>query len=230
MEGRWESILVAFGLIAIFYVARKYVQRKKPPLMNQEPKNHSIIYSKKESKTQAVTKVMKRKPSSNLTSSHPTNQLASLVMHPHSLESARKEFVLNAQRFRGSYETLFLTCNGKITGVFREQVLRNWEEGIRATEAKFLILVWTTIVQRHCGRNFYRQGSTRWNREAKQENEILQDWLKQLYKWGIIRELCRQSQAPDLEEESKARIETARWVLNGEILEVGPEQVKSTGQ
>lgn len=230
MEDRWESILVAFGLIAIFYFAKKYVKRKKPPLKIQESKVHSTIHSKKENKTQSDTKAIKRKPTSNTFTSNSPNQLASLVMHPHSLESARKEFVLNTKRFRGSYESLFLTCNGKITGVYREQILRNWEEGIRATEAKFLILVWTTIVQRHCGRNFYWQGTTRWNRESRQENQILQDWLKQLYKWGVIRELCGLSQTPDLVEESKGKIEAARWVLNGEILEVSPEQVKSSGQ
>lgn len=233
MENGWESILVAFGIIAIFYYAKKYIERKKPPFMAKDAKHYPVSSSKKENKNQLGVKGVKGfNKKSNFKSSQSTisNHTAALVMHPHSMENARKEFILNAQRFSGSYESLFLVCNGKVTGVFREQVLRNWEEGIRSTEAKFLILVWTTIVQKHSGRNFYRQGVPRWNREGKQENDILQDWLKQLFKWGIVRELCRHSLSPELEEDAKGRGETPRWVLNGEILEEGQEQVKSTGQ
>jgi hypothetical protein len=228
MGGRWESILVAISLIALFYLLRKYFQQKKPPLKTNKPQP---IDTKKRGK--AIQTMEKgKKGSRKVPLKNPltaTNHVASLVMHPHSLERAKKEFFHNAHRFRGSYEPLFLTCNSKTTGAFREQVLRKWEEGIRSTEAQNLILIWTTIVQKQCGRNFYRNSSLRSNRDAMLEHDILEAWLTQLLKWGVLRELKNQNSPPEHEGEFIQEVMKPRWTLNGEILEEGEERVKSLG-
>ena len=234
MGSQWESILVALGIILLFYFSRRYYLRDKPPI--KPPYNpqtpHPIRAKNKNKQLQVVRKKINHKAAQTKTSQN-SNQVASLVMHPLSIERAKKEFLQYAQRFRGSYESLYLTCYGKPTGILREQVLRNWEEGIRATEAQNFILVWNTIVQKHCGRNYYLKGTPRWARDAKVENEILHDWLKQLFIWGLLRELRGQTQSTELGGEPRggnAEPEKTCWLLNGEILEEGQERVKSLGQ
>lgn len=227
MGNRWESIIVALALIFLFYFIRKYSLRKRPPFISQS--THANLEKNRGKQLQTRGKKADKVPSVNppLTSNH----VASLVMHPHSLERAEKEFVQNAPRFRGSYESLFMTCNGKVTGVFREQVLGHWEEGIQATEAQYFILVWTTIIQKHCGRNYYQNRVSRKNRDTQVENDILQDWLKQLFKWGLQREIHGQIHSTELEGEplSNAGTERPRWIIDGVVLEEGEEHVKLIG-
>jgi hypothetical protein len=231
MGSRWESIIVAIGLIALFYFVKKYYWGKKSPLLKQKQKPKSSIPKKTQIKEQKSLKIELQKLNLKKQSySSSTHHMASLLMHPHSLESARKEFLDNAQKFRGSYESLFLTCQGRMNGFSREQILRNWEEGIRSTEAKFLILIWTTIIQKHCGRNFYFEILSFLKRDPKIENEILQEWLKQLFKWGLVREPKGQISIPETDEKLKGgEIQTARWFLNGKLLEEWEGQVKSLG-
>ncbi len=227
MGNQWESMLVALGIIALFYFIRKYYQSKKPSLISRPVqatpmKNREMQMLNRGKRTEYV-------PLNN--SSRNSNHMASLIMHPNSLEHAGKEFLENAQRFHGLYESLFISCNGKVTGVFREQVLRRWEEGIQAAEAQYLTLVWTTIVRKHCGRSYYRNSSSRGNSDIKVENDILQDWLKQLFKWGLRREIHGQIPSSELDRESRnaSSAECIRWILNGVVLEEGEEDVKSLG-
>lgn len=227
MGNQWESILVALGIIVLFYLMRKYNQSKKPSLSSRPLQAIPIKYREK----QLHSRGKRRENSPFHNSSRNSNHIASLIMHPNSLEQARKEFSENAQRFHGLYESLFLSCNGKVTGVFREQVLRRWEEGIQATEAQYLILLWTTIVRTHCGRSYYRNSSTRGNSDTKVENDILRDWLKQLFKWGLRREIHGQIPSSELEQDLRTTscAEYVRWILNGKVLEEGGEHVESLG-
>lgn len=224
----WESILVALGLICLFYFVRKYVLNKKPPCISQPVHANPTKIRGKQPQTRA--RKINKDPITN--SSEPQNHLASLIMHPHSLERAEKEFLKNAPQFRGSYESLFMTCSGKVTVVFREQILRQWEEGIRATGGQYLILVWTTIIQKHCGRNYYQKRVTRENREIQAANDILQEWLKQMLKWGLQREVHGQihSNEHDRELTSDAGTERLCWILEGVVLEEGEKHVISLGQ
>lgn len=228
MGNQWESILVALGIIVLFYFIRKYYLSKKPELISR-PIQATQTTKNREKQMLSRGKRTENVPFNN--SSRNSNHMASLIMHPNSLEHAGKEFMENAQRFHGLYESLFLLCNGKITGVFREQVLRRWEEGIQAAEAKYLTLVWTTIVRKHCGRSYYQNSSSRGTSDNKVENDILQDWLKQLFKWGLRREIHGHIPSSELDRESRnaSSAECIRWILNGEVLEEGEEHLKSLG-
>jgi hypothetical protein len=208
------------GLVALFYFLRKTLC-KKDVLGSQGFQPRSKKNTGKT--TRSSSKFVNKKSSSSSPSSH----AGSLLMHPHSLEVARKEFVQFAQNFRGFYESLFLACQGNVTSVYREHVLKFWEETIQATKAKYLILTWTTIVQKHCGRNFYRKGTTRWVRDTSVEKEILEEWLKQLFKWGLHRELCGKEPLSELESRSSMENEKLHWILNDVVVEAGEEPVKS---
>jgi hypothetical protein len=231
MGNQWESILVALGIIVLFYFIRKYYQSKKLSLISRPVQATPMKYREKERERQMPTRGKRRENAPLNNSSRNSNHIASLIMHPNSLEHAGKEFLENAQRFHGLYESLFLSCNGKVTGVFREQVLRRWEEGIQAAEAQYLSLAWTTIVRKHCGRSYYVNSSSRGNSDIKVENEILQEWLKQLFKWGLRREIHGLMPSSELDQGSlnTPGAECVCWILNGQVLEEGDEHVKSLG-
>lgn len=228
MENRWESILVALGLICLFYFIRKYFLHKRLPCIAEPVHAHPTKIRGK----QHQTRVRRVRKLTSKNSSQTPNHGASLIMHPHSLERAEKEFLMNAKRFRGSYESLFMTCYGKVTVVFREQVLRQWEEGIQASKAQYLLLVWTTIIQKHCGRNYYQNRVSREEREIQVANDILQEWLKQMFKWGLQREVHEQIRTNELDGEALGNAGTERlcWILDGVVLEEGEKQVISLGQ
>ncbi|AFM01017.1 hypothetical protein Desde_2704 [Desulfitobacterium dehalogenans ATCC 51507] len=217
MRSSWESIVVAIGIILLFYFARRYTPGQKSPKTmkkgsrpKEETKPLEMILTKKEMKHVPV------KPS-------PSSQgVASLVMHPHSFERAKREYMRYAQQFSGFYEVLFLSCSGKLSGPRQEQLLKDWEEGILGTDAPNFILAWNTIIQKYCGRNFYFKGNIKGKGEQGEEERILQSWLKILFRWGLHRELKGQIQLePHGGEPIGAQEQNYFWVLNGEVLEEG---------
>ncbi|EHL06634.1 hypothetical protein HMPREF0322_02683 [Desulfitobacterium hafniense DP7] len=224
--GSWESVVVAIGIILLFYFARRYTPGQKHPKTmktgsrsKEETPALEMILTKKEAKHVPV------KPA-------PSSQgAASLVMHPHSFERAKREYMHYAQQFSGLYEVLFLSCSGKASAQGREQLLKNWEEGIVGTNAPNFILAWNTIIQKYCGRNFYFKGNVKGKSDQGEEERILQDWLKILFRWGLHREPRGQIQLePHGGEPIGAQDLNYYWVLNGEVLEEGRGKSQSLGQ
>lgn len=228
MENRWESILVALGLICLFYFIRRYFLQKTPPCISGSVHATPTKIRGKQTKAHVRKKIKVSIKNTSQTQKH----AASLIMHPHSLECAEKEFSKNALRFRGSYESLYMTCYGKVTSVFREQVLRQWEEGIQASKAQYLLLVWTTIIQKHCGRNYYYNRVSREYLEVQVVSDILQDWLKQMFKWGLLREVHGQLHLKEFDGEpiSNPGTEKLCWSLDGVVLEEEEKRVIVLGQ
>lgn len=226
MGSSWGSVVVAIGIILLFYFARRYTPGQKHPKpmktgsrSKEEIPALEMILTKKEMRHVPV------KPAPFSPGS------ASLVMHPHSFERAKREYMHYARQFSGLYEVLFLSCSGKAPSQGQEQLLKNWEEGIVSTDAPNFILAWNTIIQKYCGRNFYCKGSLKGKSDQNEEERILQDWLKILLKWGLHREPRPQVQS---EPRGGEALETQElnyyWVLNGEVLEEGRGKNQSLGQ
>lgn len=225
MGSSWESIVVAVGIILLFYFARHYTPRLK------SPKNMKIKSRSKEHHKPLEVQTKKESKQSRTKQSTPSNAAASLVMHPHSFERAKKEYLQNAQRFSGFYEVLYLSSTGKLAGTSQEQLLKSWEDGILSTDASNFILAWNTVIQKYCGRNFYFKGNSKGKGDDEEENRILQDWYRILHKWGLHREPGGQIQSELHGGEPMGAQELSYyWVLNGEILEEGRGKVQSSGQ
>lgn len=225
MGSSWESVVVAIGIILLFYFARRYT----PQLKN--PKSMKTKSRSKEQPKPLEVHTKKENKQSRIKQSTSSNSAASLIMHPHSFEQAKKEYMQNAQLFGGFYEVLYLSCSGKLAGTRQEQLLKSWEEGILSTDASNFILAWNTIIQKYCGRNFYFKGNSKGKSEIEEENRILQDWYRILLKWGLHREPGGQIQS-ELHggEPMGAQELNYYWLLNGEILEEGQGKAHSLGQ
>ncbi|AGA69670.1 hypothetical protein Desdi_2239 [Desulfitobacterium dichloroeliminans LMG P-21439] len=232
MGSSWESLAVAIVIILLFYFGKRFAPQLKETqkrIKVKQPKDESkamaIILSKKENKAKAT----QPRPS------HSSSTVASLVLHPHTFERAKREYIQYAQRFLGAYELLYLSCYGNIGGERKVQLINNWEEGILSTDAPNFILAWNTCVQKHCGRNFYGRGNSKGNSKEKIDYEmvdlILQDWLKLLLRWGLHREPRGYIQS---ELQGGEPIGTTElnyyWLLNGEVLEEGQLKAQSLGQ
>lgn len=239
MASSWESIIVALGIILLFYCLKRYFISNNPSILSHRGHENS---SKKSAKKSQHTE---RKPlkHAQLNSAPHSNQGATLVLHPHSLARGGKEFAEHAQDFQGLYESTYSLGNGQSGSLSCKDILRSWEVRICATTAKHLILVWSTIVHKHCGRDYYQPRTLGSKRDHQAEHQILQEWLKQLYKWGLQRKFQEKVQLSDQKKEHtetelaenegiESKDDNSRpcWILNGIILEKGEESIKSIGQ
>lgn len=202
MGGQWGTFLVALIVIIVYYFAVKtYRKQNRAKAQHKKLKNTSKFSQKPIIKPSSHSKSMKTASSSS------SRHRGSLVMHPHSLEVAKIEFTQVAPKFRGAYESLYLSSQGR--GANPEHVLKIWDETIKNSKAKYLVLTWTTLIRKHYG-NLYSKDSSPWGEDSKKDDLILKEWLKQLCHWGLKRELLGESHTP-------------LWTLNGETVEDGKE-------
>lgn len=239
MASQWESIIVALGVILLFYCLKRYFASNNPTILSHHGHDHSAKKPVKKSQ-QGERKAIRR---TQLKSGPHTNQGATLVLHPHSLARGGKEFAEHAQAFQGLYETSYDLCNGQSGNLLCKDILRSWEARICATSAQYLILVWSTIVHKHCGRDYYQPRTLGSKRDLLAEYQILQEWLKQLYKWGLQRKFeektplsepkkdpaeAKAAENEGIEgKEGKAESSGPCWVLNDAILEKCEERIRS---
>ncbi|MGI1660069.1 MAG: hypothetical protein ACRKFN_14045 [Desulfitobacterium sp.] len=234
MGSSWESIAVAIVIILLFYFGKRYA-----PQIKENQKRVKVKQPKEESKALDMILSKKENKVTQSRASHTSSTVASLVLHPHTFERAKREYLQHAQRFLGAYELLYLSCYGNLGGERKVQLLKNWEEGILSTDAPNFILAWNTCVQKHCGRNFYSKGNPKGNTMGNSKEKIdyevvdliLQDWLKLLLKWGLHREPRGYTQSELQGGEPLGATElNYYWLLNGEVLEEGQLKAQSSGQ
>jgi len=239
MISGWKEFLVALGLILLFYYARRYFPKQKHPpdlpkrsRVQDEIKPLEMISTKNSVNQSAVKSKIAQSAKAT------QNTVANLVMHPHSFERAKKEYIQHAAKFSGLYEVLYLANMGSLSPLQQEQLLKSWEDRILATEASNLILAWNTVIQRYCGRNLYYKSSGKRKEEeqsaSKEVEKILRDWLKLMFKWGLHREPRAQSHTLHSEGHGGEHVNAQEldyyWVLNGEVIEEGRSKQQSAGQ
>ncbi|AHF08545.1 hypothetical protein [Desulfitobacterium metallireducens] len=204
MDTAWISMIVAVGLILGFYYTRrqqsfkKYhghkssssVKVKTPRKKNNRSKLRDCAYSRESSISVLSQKLEhKKKKESSRTKKVKT---ASLLLHPHSLEQAKLQYLANACSFQGLYELLYQASQGSMQKSSQKDLLKAWENKINTTHSQHLEMVWKSSV--------YSPISVK---NADFEN-VFRVWLKYLKGWGLQRSV----EAGEI-----------YWSLNGNILE-----------
>lgn len=179
MSSSWVSMVIAFGLILGFYSTRKLHSFKEH--RNQRSSASTPIISQK-----LERKKKKASQQPNL------KRTASLLLHPHSLEQAKLQYLTSASSFQGLYEPLYQASQGKLHKSAQTDLLMAWEHKIKEAHSQHLELVWSSSI--HSPVPVKSPGS---------EN-VFRTWLKYLKGWGLQRS-----------------VEAGRicWSLNGDILE-----------
>lgn len=204
MDSSWVSLFVAIGLILGFYYTRRargferYKRHKSSfsamlkTLRKKKNRSKSGDYAHaKESSIPILRKKLEHKKKKVSVRTN-KNRTASLLLHPHSLEQAKLQYLTNASSFQGLYELLYQASQGNMQKSAQKDLLKVWEQKINEAHSQHLELVWRSSV--------YSLVPTK---TAGYEN-VFRVWLKYLNAWGLQRSL----EAGEI-----------CWSLNGNILE-----------
>lgn len=199
------NMIIALLLILVFTFSRRllwhnelgiqtkkrYPDKVKSPFKNKE--RHSKVMERSRSKEVIPNRsknynLKKRKTRTKANPDRP----ASVLLHPHTLEQARKEFLEYASSFKGLYEPLYQASQDNLRESSQNELLKAWEDKIKATHSQYLELIW---------KNSGYQWASRRGVMGKAYWEL---WLKHLKDCG----LQRSQEAGQI-----------YWSLNGCILE-----------
>lgn len=203
------NMFIALILILVFTFSRRFFGRNESSITS--PKNKKIkaslnkelrsrVMERSRSKETALEKrsksysLKKRKTRSYTNLDRP----ASVLLHPHTLEQARKEFLEYASCFKGLYEPLYQASQDNLRESSQNELLKAWEDKIRATHSEYLELIWKNSGYQWASRKRANLGQAYW--------EV---WLKHLKDCG----LQRYQEADQI-----------YWRLNGCILEQSTQE------
>ncbi|WP_425801044.1 hypothetical protein [Desulfitobacterium sp. Sab5] len=200
-----ENMIIALLLILVFTFSRRlfghneldiktkrhYPEKPKSSLKNKELRSKVMDRSRSKEVISNRSKnysLKKRKTRIKANADRP----ASVLLHPHTLEKARKEFLEYASSFKGLYEPLYQASQDNLRESSQNELLKAWEDKIKATHSQYLELIWE---------NSGYQWASRKGIVGKAYWEL---WLKHLKDCGLQR------------SQESGQI---YWSLNGCILE-----------
>jgi hypothetical protein len=197
-------MVVALGLIVGFYYIRRHnrwkkLKSQKSSALNKgkhphKKGNHTKLDHYARSKETFIPILgRKREPNKKKVSPQPNlNRTASILLHPHSIEQAKLQYLECASSFHGLYEPLYLACQGKMKETAQIDLFKNWEHRIKMTQSQHLELVWRSSAY------------SRVAAKTSSSENVFRIWLKYLKGWGLQRSL---------------EAGQVCWSLNGNILE-----------
>lgn len=202
------NMFIALILILVFTFSRRLFGRNKLSINPQKHekiksslnKERSRVTERSRSKEKALSKRSKSYSLKNRKKRSYTNldRPASVLLHPHTLEQARKEFLEYASSFKGLYEPLYQASQDNLRESSQNELLKAWEDKIKATHSQYLELIWKNSGYQWASRKRATFGKAYW--------EV---WLKHLKDCGLQR-----SQEAD----------QIYWRLNGCILEQSAQE------
>lgn len=208
MLGTAGNIFIALILILVFTFSRRLFGRNEVSMNSQK---HDKIKAalNKEQRFRAMERsrpkenaLSKRSKSYSLkkrrTRVHNLDRPASVLLHPYTLEQARKEFSEYASSFKGLYEPLYQASQDNLRELSQNELLKAWEDKIKATHSQYLELIWKNSGYQWASRKRANFGQAYW--------EV---WLKHLKDCG----LQRSQEANQI-----------YWRLNGCILEQSTQE------
>lgn len=150
------NIIIALLLILVFTFSRRLLRHNKLGMhlkkqyhkkVKSSAKNknrHSKIIDRsrlKESILNNQSKSYSLKKQKKRTKANP-DRPASVLLHPHILEQARKEFLEYASSFKGLYEPLYQASQDNLRESSQNDLLKAWEDRIKTTHSQYLELIW----------------------------------------------------------------------------------------
>lgn len=202
-------MVIALGLILGFYYTRRLRNLKKyksqkssssarralPRKKDNRSKPRDYTYSREISIPILRTKFVHKKKKASQQKN--PNRTASLLLHPHSLEQAKLQYLAYASSFQGLYEPLYQASQGKIQGSAQTELLKAWEFKIKEAHSQHLELVWRSSVRSPVPAKTFGC------------DNIFQVWLKYLKGWGLQRSV---------------ESERICWILNENIIEQSSQE------